>query len=348
MNGGWGIGSAGARWGCSASSATARPTNRAWADPFEVAGTGVADAINGIGQVVHKNNPVDQPNHHWGDGLEKDALSVRQLPDAGERGGDQRDLRLRRLQPPGRRRQRLPALLRQRPQLAGDLPARLPARRSRDASPTTRAPAGCAGVVSGWSYDVGAAFGHNDFDYDISNTLQRVARALPGRALRAGARRRSSARRRSRASRTRPSFFAGRRAARGAGRRGSTSPSRSSWGCRRRSTWRSAPRSGGSATPSGPGSSPRTSTAVHLTRTATTRRPAGSQVVSRASRPATPPTATGPTSACMPTPRPTLPTRCWRTWPARFEDLQRLRLTADRQGRRSASSRRAGSRSAPR
>ncbi len=26
------------------------------------------------GQVVHKNNPVPQPNHHWGDGLEKDAL----------------------------------------------------------------------------------------------------------------------------------------------------------------------------------------------------------------------------------------------------------------------------------
>ena len=52
-----------------------QPTNRAWADAFEDAGTGVADSIDGNGQVVQKRNPVDQPNHHWGDGLEKDALT---------------------------------------------------------------------------------------------------------------------------------------------------------------------------------------------------------------------------------------------------------------------------------
>ena len=35
----------------------------------------MADSVNDIGQVVHKNNPVPQPNHHWGDGLERDALA---------------------------------------------------------------------------------------------------------------------------------------------------------------------------------------------------------------------------------------------------------------------------------
>src|SRR5918992_1469685 len=51
-----------------------QPTNRAWADPFEDAVTGVIDSINDKGQVVEKRNPVPQPNHHWGDGLEQDIL----------------------------------------------------------------------------------------------------------------------------------------------------------------------------------------------------------------------------------------------------------------------------------
>ena len=97
--------SAEARWGLFGEFRDRQPTNRAWADAFEVAGTGVADSINDIGQVVHKNNPVPQPNHHWGDGLEKDALAFANFRHAGERGGQQRDLRLRRLQPPRRQRQ---------------------------------------------------------------------------------------------------------------------------------------------------------------------------------------------------------------------------------------------------
>ena len=87
VNGGWGSSSAGARWVCSASSATAsRPTGPGPTGSRSPA-PGVADSINDIGQVVHKNNPVPQPNHHWGDGLEKDALTLRQLPHAGERSG---------------------------------------------------------------------------------------------------------------------------------------------------------------------------------------------------------------------------------------------------------------------
>src|SRR6267143_3379829 len=56
-----------------------QPTNRAWADIYEDAGTGVPDSINSIGQVVVKRNPVPQPNHHWGDGLERDLLSMANL-----------------------------------------------------------------------------------------------------------------------------------------------------------------------------------------------------------------------------------------------------------------------------
>src|SRR5256714_1179307 len=56
-----------------------QPTNRAWADIYENAGTGEADSVNSIGQVVIKRNPVPQPNHHWGEGLEKDVLSMGNL-----------------------------------------------------------------------------------------------------------------------------------------------------------------------------------------------------------------------------------------------------------------------------
>src|SRR5436309_3470609 len=53
------------------------PTNRAWADTSEVAGTGLTDVINhDNGKVITKRNPVPQPNHHWGDGLERDVLSM--------------------------------------------------------------------------------------------------------------------------------------------------------------------------------------------------------------------------------------------------------------------------------
>src|SRR5215216_5406441 len=74
-SGGWGIKVGRGSLGLFGEYRDRQPTNRAWADPFEAAGTGVADSINDIGQVIHKNNPVAQPNHHWGDGLERDALA---------------------------------------------------------------------------------------------------------------------------------------------------------------------------------------------------------------------------------------------------------------------------------
>ncbi len=54
-------------------------TNRAWADPFETGGTGIADSIDADGQVVEKRNDTPQPNHHWGDGESKDIMTMANL-----------------------------------------------------------------------------------------------------------------------------------------------------------------------------------------------------------------------------------------------------------------------------
>jgi hypothetical protein len=50
------------------------PTNRAGADPEDQIVAGDADDVDANGKVITKNNPVPQPNHHWGDGLARDAV----------------------------------------------------------------------------------------------------------------------------------------------------------------------------------------------------------------------------------------------------------------------------------
>src|SRR6058998_1801349 len=74
LNGGWGIGIGRGSLGLFGEFLDRQPTNRAWADPFEDAGTGVTDSIVN-GRVIIKRNPVAQPNHHWGDGLGKDVVT---------------------------------------------------------------------------------------------------------------------------------------------------------------------------------------------------------------------------------------------------------------------------------
>ena len=169
VNGGWGLKLGRGSLGLFGEYRDRRPTNRAWADPFEVAGTGVPDSINSIGQVVQKRNPVDQPNHHWGDGLEKDALGFANfrmpMNEAGSAevyvfgGYSHRDGAgngYRRYFDSPRNWQEIHPL--------GFLPTI--AGEAVDYS----AAGGVRGVVSGWSYDLGAEFGHNDFDYNITNT----------------------------------------------------------------------------------------------------------------------------------------------------------------------------------
>jgi iron complex outermembrane receptor protein len=145
------------------------PTNRAWADPFEDAGTGQTDSINSEGQVVEKRNPVEQPNHHWGDGLERDYLGFLnfRMPtnEAGTSeiysfgGYSKRDGTgngYRRYWSDSRNWQEIHPL--------GFLPEI-----SGEATDWSAA-GGLRGVVGGWSYDLGAEFGHNNFDYNIGNS----------------------------------------------------------------------------------------------------------------------------------------------------------------------------------
>jgi iron complex outermembrane receptor protein len=169
VNGGWGIPVGRGSLGLFGEFRDRQPTNRAWADPFEDAVTGIPDVINDKGHVVTKNNPVPQPNHHWGDGLEQDILGFANfrlpLNDAGSSeiysfgGYSHRDGTgngYRRTAGNNRNWQEIYPL--------GFLP-------EINGRPTDYSgAAGLRGVVSGWNYDVGAEFGHNHFDYNIRNT----------------------------------------------------------------------------------------------------------------------------------------------------------------------------------
>jgi iron complex outermembrane recepter protein len=170
VNGGWGIPIGGGSLGLFGEFRDRQETNRAWADPFEDAGTGVPDMVDDKGQVVQKNNPVPQPNHHWGDGLEKDVLTFGnfRLPvnAAGSSevyafgGYSHRDgsgNAYRRYAGNERNWREIYPL--------GFLPT------FSGVATDWSAVGGLRGVVSGWNYDIGAEFGHNNFDYDMTNTL---------------------------------------------------------------------------------------------------------------------------------------------------------------------------------
>ena len=170
VNGGWGIPIGGGSLGLFGEFRDRDPTNRAWADPFEDAGTGVADEIDDKGQVIQKNNPVPQPNHHWGDGLEKDVLTFAnfRMPvnAAGSSevyafgGYSHRD-------GTGNAYRRYAGNVRNWREIypLGFLPT------FSSTSVDWSGAGGLRGVVSGWNYDLGAEFGHNNFDYDMSSTL---------------------------------------------------------------------------------------------------------------------------------------------------------------------------------
>ncbi|MEO8199146.1 MAG: TonB-dependent receptor, partial [Gemmatimonadota bacterium] len=169
INGGWGIGLGRGSLGIFGEFQHRDPTNRAWADPFETAGTGVADSINDQGQVVHKNNPVAQPNHHWGDGLERDVMTLAnfRMPlnatstsevyafgAYSSRTGTGNAYR--RYDTSARNWQELYPL--------GFLPEFRPD--VTDYSAT----GGFRMLTGGWSLDFGGTFGHNDFEYNMRNT----------------------------------------------------------------------------------------------------------------------------------------------------------------------------------
>ncbi|HEU5261804.1 MAG TPA: TonB-dependent receptor, partial [Gemmatimonadales bacterium] len=170
VNGGWGIGLGRGSLGLFAEFQDRQPTNRAWADSFDVSGSGLNDVVNSKGQVVLKRNPVPQPNHHWGDGLEKDLLTMANLrmPLNEARTSEFYGFggySFRRGTGNGYRR--YADSDRNWPQIypLGFLPEFRPDVTDFSVAGGFRAAAG------GWSVDMGASFGHNDFEYNLRNTL---------------------------------------------------------------------------------------------------------------------------------------------------------------------------------
>ena len=170
VSGGWGVGLGRGSLGLFAEVLDREPNNRAWADPFDISGTGLADSVNSEGDVIIKRNPVPQPNHHWGDGLEKDVLSLANLrlplDDAGvtqlygvggysfRRGNGQG---YRRYGDSGRNWPQIYPI--------GYLPEFHPD--VQDYSAT----AGLLRSAGKWTLDLGGSYGHNDFEYNLRNTL---------------------------------------------------------------------------------------------------------------------------------------------------------------------------------
>jgi iron complex outermembrane recepter protein len=168
VNGGWGVGLGQGSLTLSAEYLDRQPTNRAWADSTDVSGTGLNDHVDQNGKVVIKQNPVPQPNYHWGDGLEKDILT---MASANLPFGDKSELyafggyshRLgngegyRRYADDGRNWKTIYPL--------GFLPEFRPIVTDYSMA------GGWKGVANGWNVDAGASFGHNGFRYDLRHTL---------------------------------------------------------------------------------------------------------------------------------------------------------------------------------
>ncbi|HEU5217661.1 MAG TPA: TonB-dependent receptor plug domain-containing protein, partial [Gemmatimonadales bacterium] len=145
-------------------------TNRAGADPEDQIVAGDADAIDANGKVTQKNNPVPQPNHHWGDGIARDALGFLNARFPVTASGSSEFYAFggyshRIGTGNGFRRQGISD--RNWPQIypLGYLP---------EFHPTVKDGSGAAGLrgtAGGWSYDLGGSFGYNSFVYDLRNTM---------------------------------------------------------------------------------------------------------------------------------------------------------------------------------
>ncbi|HWC72501.1 MAG TPA: TonB-dependent receptor, partial [Gemmatimonadales bacterium] len=145
------------------------PTNRAWADSFPLDPSGKDVVDPATGRVIQKVNAVPQPNYHWGDGLEKDAMGFANFRMPLNPGGtsevyafggySHRDgtgngfwryfdsnRNWQELYPHGFLPQFHPMVI--------------------DFSGV----GGFRANVSGWSLDVGGSYGKNRFDYDLEHT----------------------------------------------------------------------------------------------------------------------------------------------------------------------------------
>jgi iron complex outermembrane receptor protein len=170
INGGFGIGLGRASLAVFGEYLHRDPTNRAWPDIFLADANGITDVIDTLtGRVLQKRNSIPQPNYHWGDGLEKDAMTFANfrlpLNDAGTSevyafGGYSKRIGT------GNGFWRYRESARNWPELYP--PGFLP-----EFHPDVRDYSGVAGYranISGWSLDLGGSVAGNRFDYDLRNT----------------------------------------------------------------------------------------------------------------------------------------------------------------------------------
>ncbi len=170
VSGGWGLPVGGGSLGLFFEARDRQATNRAGADPVDQITPGDADVVDEDGNVIEKRNLVPQPNHHWGDGEQRDILTFADLAiPIGEAGSAELyafgGYSFREGKGNGFRRQGLDD--RNWPQIypLGFLP-------EFDANVADASgSAGVRGSARGWSYDLGGTFGYNAFEYNLANTL---------------------------------------------------------------------------------------------------------------------------------------------------------------------------------
>src|SRR5687768_7663271 len=170
VNGGWGFRLGRGSLGLFAEYRNRQPTNRAWPEAADQLAEGDADEVDENGNIIRKNNPVEQPNHHLGDGLASDVLTFANLRlpinDAGTSelygfGGYTYRIGTGN----GFYRQGLSERNWHEIYPLGFLP---------EFRPTVvdwSSAAGVRGAASGWNYDAALSFGRNVFDYQLRNTL---------------------------------------------------------------------------------------------------------------------------------------------------------------------------------
>ena len=146
------------------------PTNRAWPDVFLADANGVTDVVDTLtGRIIQKRNSLKQPNYHWGDGLEKDAMTFANVRMPLNDGGTSEAYAFggySHRTGTGNGFWRYADGNRNWPELypQGFLPEFRP-----DVVDYSAA-LGFRSVMSGWVLDFGGSYGKNRFDYNLENT----------------------------------------------------------------------------------------------------------------------------------------------------------------------------------
>jgi iron complex outermembrane recepter protein len=170
VNAGWGFKVGRGSLGIFGELRNRQRTNRAWPEAADQIIPGDADEVDANGNIISKNNPVDQPNHRLGDGLADDKLLFVDfrlpLDDAGTKafyafgGYSNRVGTGNGFYRQGLSERNWPAIYPQ-----GFLPEFRP-----DVIDWSLA-AGFKGEAGAWTYDAALSSGSSSFDYLLRNTL---------------------------------------------------------------------------------------------------------------------------------------------------------------------------------